>query len=84
MGDSLSDTHPRIDALRFELLRSASPARKMEMLGELNASARILAMSGLRARYPGASHDELRRRLADLLLGEGLARKVYGDSKLSA
>ena len=79
MGDSLSDTHPKMDALRIELLRSASPARKMEMLGALNAAARILAMSGLHARYPAASQGELRRRLADLLLGEGLARKVYGE-----
>ena len=84
MGDSLSDTHPKMEALRIEVLRSASPARKMEMLAELNASARILAMSGLRARHPGASPDELRRRLADLLLGAVLARKVYGELERAA
>jgi len=79
MGHSLSDTHPKMDALRTELLRTASPARKLEMLADLNAAARDLAMTGLRLRHPHASEAELRRRLADLVLGEGLARKVYGD-----
>ncbi len=74
-----SDTHPKIQALQIELLRTASPTRKMEMLGQLNASARMLALSGLRTRYPKASEQELRRRLAGLLLGEELARRVYGD-----
>ncbi len=42
-------------------------------------AARTLALMGLRSRYPHASETELRRRLADLLLGEELARKVYGE-----
>jgi hypothetical protein len=51
----------------------------MNMLAQLNASARLLAWTGLRSRYPQASEVELRRRLAGLLLGEELARKVYGE-----
>ena len=74
-----SDTHPKMEALQIKLWRQASPTRKMEMLAQLNASARILALSGLRSRYPQASEVELRRRLAGLLLGEELARKVYGE-----
>jgi len=34
---------------------------------------------GLRSRYPQASEGELRRRLAGLILGDELARKVYGE-----
>jgi len=34
---------------------------------------------GLRSRYPRANEAELRRRMAGLLLGEDLARKVYGE-----
>jgi len=68
-----------MEALQIQLLRQATPARKMEMLAQLNASARTLALLGLRSRYPQAGEAELRRRLAGLLLGEGLARKVYGD-----
>jgi len=74
-----SDTHPKIEALQIQLLRQATPTRKMEMLAQLNASARTLALMGLRSRYPQAGQAELRRRLAGLLLGEELARKVYGE-----
>lgn len=74
-----SDTHPKMEALQIQLWRQASPTRKMHMLAQLNASARLLAMTGLRSRYPQASEAELRRKLAGLLLGEELARKVCGE-----
>ncbi len=74
-----TDTHPKMEALQIELWRRASPTQKMNMLAQLNASARRLALAGLRSRYPQADETELRRRLATLLLGEELARKVYGD-----
>lgn len=51
----------------------------MEMLAQLNASARLLALAGLRSQYPQASAAELQRRLAGLILGEELAYKVYGE-----
>ncbi|HRU91619.1 MAG TPA: hypothetical protein P5268_01145 [Candidatus Marinimicrobia bacterium] len=75
-----SDTHPKMEALQIQLLRQASPTRKMNMLAQLNASARMLAMTGLRSQYPQASEAELHRKLADIILGEELARKVYGES----
>jgi len=72
------DTHPKMEALQIQLWRQASPTKKMNMLAQLNASARTLALTGLRSQYPQASEAELRRKLADLVLGEELARKVYG------
>jgi hypothetical protein len=74
-----SDTHPEMEALQVQFWQQASPTRKMQMLAQLNASARILALTGLRSRYPQANEAELRRRLAGLLLGEELASKVYGE-----
>lgn len=74
-----SDTHPNMEDLQIRLWRQASPTRKMQALAQLNASLRLLAMAGLRARYPYAGEAELRRRLAGLLLGEELACKVYGE-----
>ena len=74
-----SDTHPKMETLQIQLWRQASPTRKMHMLAQLNAAAQMLALAGLQSRYPQASKTELRRRLADLLLGEELARKVYGE-----
>jgi hypothetical protein len=81
MSALYSDTDPKVEALQIKLWRQASPTRKMHMLAQLNASVRILALAGLRSRYPDATETELRRRLADLLLGEELARKVYGEMK---
>jgi hypothetical protein len=74
------DTHPQMEALQIQLLRQASPTRKMDMLAQLNASARRLALTGLRSRHPHASEAELRHRLAVLLLGEDLATRVYGEA----
>ena len=75
-----SDTHPKMEALQIQLWRQASPTRKMGMLAHLNASVRLLALTGLRAQYPQASESELRFKLAGLLFGDELARKVYGEA----
>jgi len=74
-----SDTHPKMEALQIQLLRQASPTQKMNMLAQLNAFARLLVLADLRSQYPQAAEAELRRRLAIRLLGEDLAKKVYGD-----
>lgn len=79
MTTLLTDTHPEMEALQTRLLREMPAWRKLEMLAQLNAAARLLALSGLRQRYPTAGETELRRRLAGLLLGEELASKVYGE-----
>lgn len=73
-----SDTHPKMEALQIQLWRQASPTRKMNMLAQLNSSARLLALTGLRSRFPNASEAELHFKLAVLMLGEELAGKVYG------
>jgi predicted component of type VI protein secretion system len=79
MSTLFPDTDPKMEALQIQLWRQASPTRKMQMLAQLNQSARLLALTGLRAQYPQASESELRRKLAGLLLGEELARKVFGE-----
>ena len=72
------DTRPEAETVLIGLLRQAPPWRKLHMVGQLNQTVRTLALSGLRARHPEASPQELRRRLADLLLGSDLAAQVYG------
>ena len=81
MAPYYSDTHPKMEALQIELMRTAPPWRKIEMLTALNSSARSLALAGLRQRHPQASSAELRRRLADLLLGPHLAYKVFSEKE---
>jgi hypothetical protein len=79
MSTLYSDTHPTMEALQIQMLRKVSPSEKLEMLAELNASAHILALSGLRSRYSDESESRIQRRMAGLLLGEDLAQKVYGE-----
>ena len=72
------DTHPEAEQVLIELLRGASPARKVAVVLSANRTARELAVTGLRERHPGESPARLRRRLADLWLGPELAAKAYG------
>lgn len=78
MEFGLSDTHPAAERVQIELMRQAPPWRKLHMLGQLNQTVKLMALSGLRQRHPQASEKELHRRLADLLLGAELAVRVYG------
>ena len=73
-----SDTAHEAEAVLIRLLRQAPPWRKLEMVDELNQSVKLLALAGLRQRFPQEDDERIRRRLADLLLGEEMALKVYG------
>lgn len=78
MSALFPDTHPEAEKVLIRLLREAPSWRKIEMVEQLNQTVKLLAMMGLRERYPQDDEARLRRRLADLLLGEELALKVYG------
>ena len=79
MSTLFPDTHPEAEAVLIRLLREAPPWRKLEMVDQLNQSVKLLALTGLRQRYPDESEGQLHRRLAGLLLGEDLACKAYGS-----
>jgi hypothetical protein len=72
------DTHPKAEAVLIRLLREAPSWRKLEMVDQLNQSVKLLALAGLRQRHPNDNNEQLHRRLADLLLGDEVALKVYG------
>lgn len=74
----LSDTHPDVEKIQVAILRSMPSWRKFRLVNDLIVTGRKLALAGLRERFPGASAEELQRRLATLLLGPRLADKVYG------
>ena len=78
MVEILSDTRPEVTEIQMDLLRKASPARRLALLGQMNQTVKVLALAGLRSNYPDETSEQLRRRLADLLLGPELACKVYG------
>ena len=79
MQKPLSDTSPEVEEVLIQLLRQAPAWRKFKMVGELNATVKQFALAGIRQRHPDASEAELKRHLADILLGEELAAKVYGE-----
>jgi hypothetical protein len=72
-----ADTPPEIAELRIERLRHMPSWRRLDLLGQLNQTAKLFALSGSRRRHPQATQQELRRRLADLVLGQALAAQVY-------
>ena len=78
MSHGLSDTAKATERVLFELARKAPAWRKAELIGEMRRTVCDLALSGLRERYPQASPKELRRRLAEILLGTELALRAYG------
>jgi hypothetical protein len=78
MVELLSDTDPTAERVLVELLRNAPAWRKLELVAEMNETVRLLILSGLRQRHPNAGPPELRRRLADILLGAELASLAYG------
>lgn len=77
MSTLFPDTRPEAEEVQIALLRQAPPWRKLQMVGQMNQTVRTLALSGLRQRHPQASPEELRRYLADLLLGPALAARAY-------
>ena len=77
MSSLFPDTHPEAEAVLICLLREAPPWRKLEMVGQMSETVKVLALSGLKIRFPNDPPEKLHRRLADILLGEDLANKVY-------
>jgi hypothetical protein len=74
----LTDTPPAITQMQIDILRRMPVPRKLQLVAEMNETLRVVALAGLRCRHPGADEAQLRRRLADLLLGSELAARVYG------
>jgi len=78
MSTLSADTNPKAEQVQIELLRRTPAWRKIQMVAEVNETIKTLALNGLRQRNPNASEGQLRRMLADLILGETLAAQVYG------
>lgn len=74
----LSDTDPDTDRLMIELARAMPGSKKIDQVFELIETTRALALSGLRSRYPQASEDELKKRLAALVFDRETVIQVYG------
>lgn len=59
-----ADTPEAVDRLQMELLRALTPAQRLEKALALTEMALTLARAGLQRRFPSATDEELRWRLA--------------------
>ncbi|RIK21920.1 MAG: hypothetical protein DCC51_05770 [Anaerolineae bacterium] len=71
------DTAPEAEAVLLKLWYETPGWRKLELMDDLNRAARAMALAGLRRRFPEATEAELRRHLADQVLGPELAAAAY-------
>ena len=75
-----SDTDRGTEVLLVELERRTPAWRKLELASSLNRMVLEFSLAGLRQRNPEANDEELKRLLADIVLGPELAARVYGTS----
>ncbi len=61
-------------------MAAGQPHAENEHVSAVERRRGLLALASLRAQYPQAGESELRLKLAALLYGDKLARKVYGEA----
>jgi hypothetical protein len=79
MSTLFPDTSSESERILVDLLRNAPPWRKIKMVMDLNRVIHDLNLYGLRKLYPTADEPEIKRHMADLLLGTVLAERVFGS-----
>lgn len=77
MSALYSDTDPKIEQIQIELIRRMPSWKKFALVDDLNETVKAFAISSIKQRCPDATPEQVRRLLADLMLGGELARKVY-------
>jgi hypothetical protein len=81
MSALFSDTDPKVEHLQLELIRRMPVWKKIAVVDDLNETVKAFALGGIRQRHPGATPRQVRRLLADLILGKKLASKVYDHER---
>jgi len=73
------DTSGDIEQRQIEAWRAMTPGQKLQLALQMTATVQQLALAGIRQRYPSVSPREEFLRLAQVVLGEELARKAYPE-----
>jgi hypothetical protein len=81
MSALYSDTDPKVEQIQIEIIRRMPAWKKFALLDDLNETVRAFAISGIQQRHPEATPEKIRRMLAELMLGEELANKVYRHAR---
>jgi len=72
------DTDEASERVMVELARSTPVWKKLQQVVSTTEACRAFALAGLRSRYPRATEDELRRRLAAVIFDRETVIRVYG------
>jgi hypothetical protein len=72
----LSDTDPETERVHAEMLRAASPSRRLRPALSLSRTVIGLARDGIARRHPGASPEEIGLRFVELAYGAVLAGEL--------
>jgi hypothetical protein len=81
MSTLSADTHPKMEALQIKVIRRMPTWKKFAIVDGLNEMVKTLATTGIKQRNPHATPEQIHRMLAELMLGEELARKVYDRAR---
>jgi len=76
MERGLSETDPEAERVHLELLRQASPSRRLQLALSLSRTAMSLSRAGLAQAFPDASPEEIGLRFVALNYGTELAEEV--------
>jgi len=74
--DPISDTDPEAARVQLELIRRASPGRRLSLALSLSRTVLGLSRRGLARRMPGAGEAEVGLRFVELHYGGELAEAV--------
>ena len=77
MSRLFSDSHPKMEQMQIEFIRRMPAWKKFAVVDDLNETVKMLAAGGIKQRHPDATPQQVRRMLAELMLGAELARRVY-------
>ncbi len=72
----LTDTDPAAERVQLELLRRATPERRLRLALSLSGSVVALSRGGLAEKSPGASAEEIGLRFVAVHYGRELADEL--------
>ncbi|MCW5933503.1 MAG: hypothetical protein KIT45_04280 [Fimbriimonadia bacterium] len=81
MSTLFPDTSHQMEDIQLKLIRRMPIWKKVAIVEGLNETVKTLAISGIKQRNPRATPEQIRRMLADQMLGAELARKVYDHAR---
>ena len=79
MDHGLNDTDPETERVHLELLRQASPARRVRLALSLSQTVMSLSRAGLARRMPDATDEEVALRFVALQYEADLADDLRAD-----